>query len=918
MQDVSHARQIERRLQRITQMYDARSRCSRALIDRQTREELLREVCKVVVDCGNFGLVWIALVKNNSLEVGAAYAGGAQRNYLKEASISLDAKDALGKGPLARAIRQSEVVVVNDFLNEPSAAPWHTLARHHHLHATAIFPLKEMDETIGALNLYASEKDYFDAPLISLLAEIANDVSFGLTNLKRNIALQSSEARFRTLWETSPDAILILTEASIIRFANPALERLLGHAPDSLIGEHLKILQPERFRQQHNVGMGNYLRTSHRTLDWKSAQVCALHRDGREIPVEVAFSQADIGGERLFVGFMRDVTERKRSSDLMVNQNRILKRMSAGADLPQTLAEIGCLVEEHVRCLACAIQILPDGAGQSAARIGVEPFDVPQESAHPPTTINGSAEPDACITYTIAELNANPALPDLHAIAPRYNADLCRLWPIIGRQNQLVAHLAIFYQDSDAASVAEHNLVPIACELAGLAIENKKSDERIRYLAHSDELTGLPNRANFLQTLSPAIARAARHGKQLGVLFVDLDRFKHINDSHGHQAGDKVLREVACRLRGAVREVDLVARLGGDEFVILAEDVTDVEVLGAIAQKLIEKISMPFHIDDNLFHLTASVGISTYPADGDDLYALIKNADIAMYRVKELGRNGHQFYAEQMSADTREKIVLEAGLRHVVERNELVLHYQPKLDLRTGQIHGVEALVRWQHPELGLLGPNKFIPLAEETGSIVAIGQWVLQTACLQLSRWLDSGIAPVRMAVNLSARQFRYGMLFQDIQHALQQAALAPHLLELEVTESLVMDNPEHAVQLLGRFKALGIELSMDDFGTGFSSLANLKSFPFDYVKIDRSFVRDIVVDPHDAAITRAIIAMAHVLHLRVVAEGVETPEQLAFLREHGCDEIQGYHFARPMPTQAAEEFLRARHASMLKDATG
>ena len=919
MHDVTHARQIERRLQRITQMYDARSRCSRALIDSQTREELLRAVCKLVVDCGDFGLVWIAWVKNDSLEVGAAYASGTQRNYLKEARISLDPKDVLGQGPMARAIRQSEVVVINDFLCEPSLAPWHALAKHYRLHSTAIFPLKGMGETIGALNLYASEKDYFDEPLISLLAEMANDVSFGLTNLQRNSALQSSETRFRTLWETSTDAILMLTEASIIRFANPALEGLLGYAPDSLIGESLEILQPVRFRQHHIIGMGNYLRTGHRTIDWRAAQVCALHRDGREIPVEIAFSQADIGSERLFVGFIRDMTERKRSTDLMVNQNRILKMISSSADLPQTLAEVGRLVKEHLRCLVCTIQILPDDSIQSVARLATTPapVDVQPDVWRASVLNDDSAESAACITYTLEELFADPALPYLHAIAPHYDADSCRLWPIIGRQKQLVAYLAIFYQNSAVVTVAELNLVPIACELAALAIENKKSDERIRYLAHFDELTELPNRANFLQMLSQAIARAERHGKQVGVLFIDLDRFKRINDMHGHHTGDTVLHEVACRLRGALREVDQVARLGGDEFVILVEEVINGEVLGAMAQKLIEKISLPFYINDDEFHLTASVGISIFPADGDDLYALIKNADMAMYRVKELGRNGHQFYSEKMSSDTHEKIILEAGLRRVVERNELVMHYQPKLDLITGQVTGVEALVRWQHPELGLLGPNKFIPLAEETGSIVAIGRWVLQTACRQLSEWINSGMAPLRMAVNLSARQFRYGMLFQDVEQALRQAGLAPHLLELEVTESLVMDNPDYAVQLLARFKTLGIELSMDDFGTGYSSLANLKSFPFDTVKIDRSFVRDIVIDLHDAAITRAIIAMAHVLHLRVTAEGVETAEQMNFLREHDCDEIQGYHFAPPMPTQATEEFLRARQVSTLKNVT-
>ncbi len=852
-------------------------------------------------------------MSKNSINVGAAFASGPQRRYLRDAQISIDPNDVLGRGPLGRSIRERTPIITNDFLNEPSAAPWRTLSLRYNFRSLATFPLEQLGETIGALILYAPEKDYFDAPLISLLAEIASDVSFGLDNLQCKSALESSEARFRTLWETSTDAIVILTSESIIRFANPAVETLPGHAPDSLIGKHLRPLQPERFRHAHNAGLHRYLLVGERTINWKSAHVSGLHRDGREIPIEIAFSQADIGGEPLFIGFMRDVTERKRSLDLMTNQNHILKMISSGSELPPTLAEIARLVESHAQGLTCAIQLISD---QIAPDMGAEIDDAGlriHESAAAANSQRLSADVDSRFICTHAELEADPALSDLRAIAHIQPADTCRLWPVVDRQRQMVAYLAIFYSRAEMLTDVARRVVPIACELAGLAIENKKSDARIRYLAHFNELTEIPNRACFMQRLSRAIARAARYQTQVGVLFVDLDRFKNIIDSHGHEVGDKVLREVAARLVGSVREVDMVARLGGDEFVILAEDIADSPVLANMAQKLIEKIAQPFHIDGDLLHLTTSVGISTYPGDGENLYALIKSADIAMYRVKELGRNGHQFYAGQMSADNRERIALESGLRHVVERNELVLHYQPKLDLANGIITGVEALVRWQHPELGLLGPAKFISLAEETGMIVAIGKWVLQTACCQLVDWMHRGLIPMRMAVNLSARQFRYGMLFQDVQDALQQANLSPALLELEVTESLVMENPERAVQLLGRFKALGITLSMDDFGTGYSSLANLKSFPFDNVKVDRSFVRDVVIDPHDAAVSRAIIAMAHVLHLRVIAEGVETPDQLEFLREHGCDEIQGYHFARPMSAAAIEEFLMPRQTTLM-----
>ena len=439
----------------------------------------------------------------------------------------------------------------------------------------------------------------------------------------------------------------------------------------------------------------------------------------------------------------------------------------------------------------------------------------------------------------------------------------------------------------------------------GQFIARKQAEERVRHLAHYDDLTALPNRSMFNQRLSHALAQAQRRDKPLAILFIDLDRFKNINDTLGHQAGDSVLREVAQRLRECLRESDVVGRLGGDEFVVLLEEFPQPIHVATVAQKILSSVARPFLLDAQEFHITASVGISAFPEDGADVPTLLKNADIAMYRAKEQGKNNYQFYSAQMNVHSIERLTLEAGLRRALERDELVLHYQPQIDIRTGSITGMEALVRWQQPAKALIPPAQFIPLAEETGLIVPIGEWVLKTACAQNQSWQEQGLPPLRIAVNLSARQFVHEALLHSVARVLQETGLEPALLEFEITESMVMHNSEHAVKLLNKLKAMGIHISIDDFGTGYSSLAYLKRFPIDSLKIDRSFILDIPDDKGDAAITQAVIAMAHTLGLKVIAEGVETREQFNFLRKNRCDEMQGYYFSAPLPADQATALL-------------
>jgi diguanylate cyclase (GGDEF)-like protein len=413
--------------------------------------------------------------------------------------------------------------------------------------------------------------------------------------------------------------------------------------------------------------------------------------------------------------------------------------------------------------------------------------------------------------------------------------------------------------------------------------------------------------------LNLALHNARRYSRTFAVLFIDLDRFKIINDCLGHEAGDKLLQERGRRLTQPVRASDVVARLGGDEFVVLVQEVSEAKQVEAVARKVLSALVKPVTILDQECRVTASIGICMYPSDAQDEQSLMKNADIAMYRAKEEGKNTYKFYSEETNIHSFERLALETSLRRGLERSEFFLHYQAKLDLHTGKISGVEALVRWQHPELGTVPPGRFIPLAEETGLIVPIGKWVLSTACAQNVDWQRQGLPPLRMAVNLSARQFADEDLVKDIAEALEASGMNPELLELELTESMVIQNPELAGKVLAEIKKMGVRLAIDDFGVGYSSLTHLKRFPIDTLKVDRSFIRDLPQDLEDRAITEAIIAMGKSLKLTVVAEGVETLEQETFLREHACDQTQWFFFSRPI---AAGEFatLLRRHLESQK----
>ena len=566
--------------------------------------------------------------------------------------------------------------------------------------------------------------------------------------------------------------------------------------------------------------------------------------------------------------------DRRHQAAVMADQNRILNLIASGAELQVILTTLAEFVEAQSGGGLCSLAAQdPVGAGVC---VGLSPSM--------PPGFDG-VSPDAGGEGSLQPFSARP---------------------IFGSKDQRLGTLSLYKRrDSEPPPELNAQLIGICANLAGIAIESCLAAERIRHLAHHDDLTGLPNRLLFNYELHKALSRTQRAGTTAAVLFLDLDRFKIINDTLGHDAGDTVLRQIANHLRACVRGTDTLARVGGDEFTLLVEQPHEAQDLNAIAQKLLAAMSNPLTVNGNVYQLSGSIGIATYPKDGSDGASLLKNADIAMYRAKSSGRNTYQFYSTEINEHSVERLALENELRQAVVRREFEVHYQPKVDIPSGRIAGAEALVRWRHPRRGMLLPGDFIGVAEEVGLIASIGSLVLDTVCTDIVRWRDEGSSPTRVAMNLSAQQFADSRLLDNLNQILDRTGCDPRLLEFEITESVVMTNPGRALQLLEHIKAHGITLAIDDFGTGHSSLAYLKRFPVDSVKIDYTFVRDMAIDPNDVAIIKAIIALGHSLDLKVVAEGVESVTQLEILRRFHCDEFQGFLFSRAVPAAEFERIL-------------
>ena len=507
----------------------------------------------------------------------------------------------------------------------------------------------------------------------------------------------------------------------------------------------------------------------------------------------------------------------------------------------------------------------------------------------------------------VTDIMSDPLWKDYCHVAEPHGYRSCWSTPILAHDGAVLGVFAMYSLSVREPMPVESRLIDVIIRIAGIAIERKRAEDQIRYLAHHDALTGLPNRSLLKDRLNQAILQTQRHNPWVSVVFVDLDHFKTINDSLGHTAGDELLKVIANRMVSTVRTTDTVVRLGGDEFVILLVDQPESPAtISAILGRVRAAIAEPAVIDGRTLYVTCSMGVATFPDDGLDPEALLKNADAAMYKAKDAGRDNVQFYTAEMNIKIHEKLALQQELRNAIVRSEFLLHYQPQVDLRSGRIFAAEALIRWQHPAQGFLTPIKFIPVAEETGLIVQIGDWVLHEACRQNKAWQDQGLPPISVCVNVSARQFREKNLISRVVSALRESGLESKYLELEITESLIMHDVDQAVATMQALRKLGVQLAIDDFGTGYSSLNALKTFPVARLKIDKSFISNLASNESDKAVAGAVISLGQKLNLRVIAEGVETAEQVEFLRANNCDEIQGYFFSKPIASTAIPALLR------------
>ena len=747
------------------------------------------------------------------------------------------------------------------------------------------------------------------------LAQDANgQLSDQLAEQKKiELALQQSSARLDAVIDASPLAIIVEDQHGVVTRWNQAAERIFGWTELEVLGRESPAVSADEIEER-----ARFRAMIQRGEPFTDVEAVRARKDGTRITVSLSAAPLR-GPDGICDGMLllvADISDRKRAELRQNIQNAITALLADAQSVEevmprmiQTLCEgLGWVagvrrgilsrneVPGHLEAWSIAVPEVASFIQNSGPGV-----DTVEDPAGLLRQVGASGKP-----VWLGDLAKEPASPrNVRALAAGLKSAFA-LPILVG--GEFFGSIELY---ASAVRPRDEEIVQISTEIGsqiGQFIARKQAESHLTFFANHDPLTGLPNRAMFNQRLTQALARAQRFNKMVAILFVDLDRFKVINDTLGHDAGDRLLKQLAVRLRECLREGDTVGRQGGDEFVVLIEDVADPSQVTGVVRKIIDTVAQPYLLATHERHVTASIGISIYPDDGQDQQTLLKNADIAMYRAKEQGRNNFQFYSAQMNLHSFERRALETSLRRAVERREFLLHYQPKADMRSGRITGVEALVRWQHPELGLVPPAQFIPLAEETGLIAAIGEWVLRTACADARAWMTRGLPPISVAVNLSALQFARDGFISLVAQVLRETAFDPRLLEFEITERTLMQNSDRAAEVLRQLSELGVRVAIDDFGSGYSSLGSLRRFPIRSIKIDPSFIRGIPNDADDDAVTRAVIAMAHGLQLRVVAEGVETREQYRFLEEHHCDEIQGHYYSKPVDAATLARLLGER----------
>jgi len=869
--------QAEQQSRRLSDFYATLSQTNTAIVRSPSLEVLLPRICNIAVENSGLKAAWIGFADDDR-RIHPAASANMPEDYLAHLHLSLDPDLPQGQGPTATAMRNGEHYLCNDFLHDPLTAAWHERARAAGFHASAAFPLRRDGEVIGALNLYAGEAHLFTADLVGLLDEMALDISYALDNFQRE------ERRHQ---------------------AEEALARRSGELNER-VKELRCLLDATEIMAQQDLELDDMLRQiaarippalQHPAQAWArivlNGQTCCAGSDcsGPSITAPILQQGHTLGS--VTAGYRQ--ADAAPATDLFLAEEQNLLNMLAdqigrlyGQKLADEQLHLAALVFDNSRELI----VITDAA------------DIILSVNQAFTKVSGYAATEV-VGQHIRSLKSG------HQDKSFYD----EMWQTIRdagywqgelwnrrKNGELYPALTSISAVHDAQGRV-NKYIAVSTDIT----EFKQAEDRIRYLAYYDPLTELPNRTLLRDRAEQVLSKAAREHGTAALLFLDLDHFKTINDSLGHLSGDALLQEATQRIRAALRHTDTVGRLGGDEFLIVLGD-SAADSAAHVSRNLIRRLAEPFHIHGHTLSITASIGIATYPQDGDNFDDLHKNADIAMYKAKELGRNRYHFFTPELNEAAMERLTLESALRSALDHNQLSLNYQPQIDLASGRVIGVEALLRWNHPELGAVSPAKFIPIAEDSGLIGRIGSWVLQETCRQNKAWQEAGLPPLVMAVNVSTRQFSLGDILAEVQQALADSGLDAGHLEVEITESLLAQDLENTLAVLNEIHALGVQIAVDDFGTGYSSLAYLKRFPLHKLKLDQSFVRDLEQDADDRAIASGVVNLGHSLGLVVIAEGVETQAQLDILRRIGCDEMQGYLFSRPLPAAEFIAWVRQR----------
>ncbi|HUW98660.1 MAG TPA: EAL domain-containing protein [Acidiferrobacter sp.] len=882
--DLSHEQELRSRIARLTKLYQASSTLSRATRNSEDEQTLLAMICRIAVDLGGVTMAWIGTAHGDEGLIQPFVSYGSGLEYLSGHIVSRRPDVPEGQGPAGIAFRENRAVAINDFAATDALRPWHASAGYYGFQSMGSFPIPRAGKAFAVLSVYHTERDIFDKEMMDILEDIANNTAYALDAMDRERQRQQaqrdlahSEQHFRAYFERAMIGMAATSPTGIWLEVNDFFCAMLGYSRSELLQRSwADIAHPDDV--SHSTTTLDKFQSGE--LHESTFEQTYVHKTGRPVYVQVAVRAVHHTDHRLdyIVLLAEDITSRKQREDALDRVARILDESSN---------------EIYMFDADTLYFLYANAAAQH--NLGYS-FEELQHQT--PLDLSSRYSPEHFLELLAPLRSGTAEFITLEGEHRRKNGSL---YPIEAR-----LHLSAYGGS------------PVFVAITQDVTERRQFETKLHHQTTHDALTGLPNRALFHEILDRAMTRATRNSTLLAILFLDLDEFKNVNDALGHEYGDLLLQEVAKRLTAALRQEDwiaqndgLLARQGGDEFTILLQNMASVHMITRVAERLLTTIAQPFETHGHEMYVTASIGITVYPFDDIGHEDLLRNADVAMYRAKRAGKNTFRFYAASMSTQISEHHAIENGLRHALDSGQFLLHYQPQVDLRSGRLVGVEALIRWQHPERGLISPGLFIPVAEESGLIVPIGEWVLRTACEQQQAWKRAGLPATRMAVNLSGRQFRQRDLPSMVASVLKETGLDanPEQLELELTESMLMEDMEKTAATIQVLHDKGVRLAIDDFGTGYSSLSYLKRFRINTLKIDQSFVRDITSNPDDAAIATAIIGLGHSLGLSVIAEGAETEEQVAFLRNAQCDELQGYYYSEPLPADAMAQWLSKDH---------